>query len=116
MCKKAICLFVGLLAMAVFAANGYSQTKATGIFDGNTDIGAVKHKGNVVYDAQTQQYTVSGSGTNIWFDKDEFHFVWKRIKGDFILRTNAEFIGKGTEAHRKFGLMVRKTLDGKSRI
>ncbi|MCQ6957869.1 TolB family protein [Mucilaginibacter aquariorum] len=114
MCKKAICLFVGLLAMAVFATSGYSQTKAIGIFDGNTDIGTVKHKGNVEYDAQTQQYTVSGSGANIWFDKDEFHFVWKRIKGDFILRTNAEFIGKGTEAHRKFGLMVRKTLDGKS--
>jgi TolB protein len=52
---------------------------------------------------QCSNTQVSGSGTNIWFDTDEFHFVWKRMKGDFILRTNAAFIGKGTEAHRKFG-------------
>nr|WP_067061655.1 TolB family protein [Mucilaginibacter sp. L294] len=114
MLKKTICLFTGMLVSAVFVANIYAQNKPVGIFDGNTDVGPVKNKGGVVYNAAGQQYTVTGSGTNIWFDKDEFHFVWKRIKGDFILRTNAEFVGKGTEAHRKFGLMVRKSLDGTS--
>ncbi|TSD67938.1 biopolymer transporter TolR [Inquilinus sp. KBS0705] len=98
--------------MLLCAQSSYAQT--VGIFDGNTDVGPVKHKGSAVYDAKIQQYTVTGSGTNIWFTKDEFHFVWKKIKGDFILRTNATFVGKGTEAHRKFGLMVRKSLDGNS--
>jgi TolB protein len=114
MYKKVFCLFAGLLASMVSATVVYSQNKAIGIFDNNTDIGAVKHKGAAVYDTKTQQYTVNGSGANIWLDHDEFHFVWKRLKGDFILRTNASFIGKGTEAHRKFGLMVRKTLDSRS--
>ncbi|WP_454803328.1 TolB family protein [Mucilaginibacter phyllosphaerae] len=114
MCRKAICVFVGLLTNAVFATAVFSQAKPVGIFDGSSDIGTVKQKGSVVYNNQTQQYAVSGSGTNIWFDHDEFHFVWKKIKGDFILRTNAAFIGKGTEAHRKFGLMVRQSLDDRS--
>jgi TolB protein len=114
MFKKTICLFTGMLVSVVFAANAYAQNKPVGIFDGNSDVGPVKNKGGVFYNAANQQYTVTGSGTNIWFDKDEFHFVWKRIKGDFILRANAAFIGKGTEAHRKFGLMVRKSLEGKS--
>src|SRR5438045_6142865 len=33
------------------------------------------------------------------------------MKGDFSLRCNASFIGKGTEAHRKFGWMIRSSLD-----
>lgn len=114
MFKKAICVFAGLLATAVLAAGAYAQSKPVGIFDGSADVGNVKHKGAVIYEALSQQYTVTASGTNIWFDKDEFHFVWKKMKGDFILRTNASFIGKGTEAHRKFGLMVRKSLAGNS--
>jgi TolB protein len=114
MLKKTICLLTGMLVSAVFVANVCAQNKPVGIFDGNSDIGPVKNKGSVVYNAANQQYTVTGSGTNIWFDKDEFHFVWKRVKGDFILRTNAGFMGKGTEAHRKFGLMVRKSLVGNS--
>jgi TolB protein len=112
--KKVFNLLAGVLVGVCCAANSYAQNNPTGIFDSHSDIGAVKHPGTAVYDAKNQQYTVTGSGTNIWTDHDEFHFVWKRVKGDFILRTNAEFIEKGAEAHRKFGLMVRQSLDGKS--
>ncbi len=47
----------------------------------------------------------------MWFDKDQFHYVWKRLKGDFILRTHAKLAGKGVDPHRKLGWMVRSTLD-----
>jgi len=47
----------------------------------------------------------------MWFGADEFHFVWKKMKGDFILRTRTEFIGKGAVAHRKIGWMVRPNLE-----
>ncbi|HMG10697.1 MAG TPA: hypothetical protein VK609_19430, partial [Mucilaginibacter sp.] len=51
----------------------------------------------------------------IWFDHDEFHYVYKKIKGDFILYTRAEFVGwNGVEQHRKVGWMVRKSLEGNS--
>ena len=79
----------------------FAQTNSLGIFDGQDDVGRVKHKGTGAYDSKLQDYHLSGSGTNIWTNHDEFHFVWKKMKGDFILRTNAEFIGKGVEEHRK---------------
>ena len=43
----------------------------------------------------------------MWFVSDEFHFVWKKMNGDFILRTRVKFIGKGAVEHRKVGWMVR---------
>jgi Tol biopolymer transport system component len=50
----------------------------------------------------------------MWDGRDEFHFVWRRLKGNFILTTHAAFIGKGVEPHRKMGLMVRTSLDADS--
>ena len=93
----------------------FAQTNSLGIFDGQDDVGRVKHKGSGTYDRKLQEYHLSGSGTNIWTNHDEFHFVWKKMKGDFILRTNAEFIGKGVEEHRKIGLMVRTSLDSNAK-
>jgi WD40 repeat protein len=85
--------------------------ESLGQFDGQTDIGAPKLAGSAAYDSATQEYTLSGAGTNMWFGTDEFHFVWKKMKGDFILRTHTEFIGKGAIAHRKIGWMVRPKLE-----
>jgi len=99
--------FICTICVAVLNA----QQKKLGIFEEQTDVGNVARKGSAVYDVQSQQYTIEGSGTNIWAGHDEFHFVWKKMKGDFILRANGAFVGKGTEEHRKWGWMVRSSLD-----
>ena len=106
-----LCFLLAVLSHQKLSA----QTAPTGIFDGQTDVGNVKLAGNVVYDAGLQQYKITGSGANIWFNHDDFHFVWKRMKGDFILTTHAVFIGKGVEMHRKLGWMVRSSLDSASK-
>jgi uncharacterized RmlC-like cupin family protein len=62
-----------------------TSAQKTGIFDGHADIGTVITKGAATYLPQTNEYVVSGAGTNIWGDHDEFHFVYKKMKGDFIL-------------------------------
>ncbi|HEY5392429.1 MAG TPA: biopolymer transporter TolR, partial [Hanamia sp.] len=85
----------------ILSANSFSQK--LGIFQGQTDVGKVLHAGNASHDPNTDDYLVSGSGSNIWFTNDEFHFVWKKMKGDFILRTRGKFLGKGVEEHRKYG-------------
>lgn len=85
-----------------------------GIFDDQSDVGQVKISGEVKYDSTSQEYLVSGSGTNMWLGADEFHFVWKRMRGNFILSALAKFIGKGVEPHRKIGWIVRKSLDANS--
>ena len=82
-----------------------------GLFDGHGDVGPVERPGRAVYDPQKQDYLIEGAGANMWFGKDEFQFSWKRMKGDFILSAQVEFIGQGVVAHRKIGWMVRSTLD-----
>ncbi|WP_183559113.1 TolB family protein [Mucilaginibacter sp. SP1R1] len=112
---KILCLFFCLSYIVFVNQKANAQVAGLGIFDAQTDVGIVKHKGSALYDAKLQQYQLEGSGTNIWATSDAFHFVWKRMKGDFILRTNAAFTGKGVEAHRKVGLMIRTSLDSNSK-
>ena len=104
-----VCAFFSL---TLFVTNAYAQV---GIFDNQSDIGPVKHPGTALFDAATQRYALTGSGANVWGTHDEFHFVWKKMTGDFILRANVAFIGKGVEAHRKIGWMVRSSLDTNSK-
>lgn len=106
-----------ILAIGFFLSLSYSSfsQQKIGIFDGRTDVGSPVKPGSARYIPKTQQYVVSGSGYNVWFDRDEFHYLWKRMKGDFILYTRAEFAGKnGVEEHNKVGWMVRKSLDENS--
>ena len=86
-----------------------------GLFEGSQDIGTNVRPGAATYLPATQQYIISGAGYNIWFDHDELHYAYKKIKGDFILYARAEFVGwNGVDPHRKVGWMVRKSLDGNS--
>src|SRR5689334_12777462 len=89
----------------------FSQQTTLGSFTEQTDVGNPLRPGRATYDPDRQEYTIEGSGTNMWANRDEFHFVWRRLKGNFILTTNAAFAGKGVEAHRKLGWIVRSTLD-----
>lgn len=107
-------LMLTVLGLSLQIVSSYSQQEQLGIFEGQTDIGKVLHPGSVTYNPAEQSYTIEGSGTNMWFDQDEFHFVWKRLKGNFILSTNAQFVGEGVEAHRKLGWMVRSSLESNS--
>ena len=95
--------------LALVCTEAASQT--TGLFEASSDIGNVGHKGSAAYDATTQSYTISGSGANIWGAKDEAHFLWKQMKGNFILQARGAFIGAGADPHRKWGWMLRNSLD-----
>jgi len=96
-------------AATLHATPAFGQ--ALGAFDGQSDIGNPKLAGGASYDSSRQQYADTGAGYNIWFDHDEFQFVWKRMRGDFLVRARAQFLGEGTDPHRKLGWMVRSSLD-----
>jgi TolB protein len=89
----------------------YAQTARIGDFDAHEDIGAPKLAGSAAYNPVSQDYVLTAGGVNMWAQRDEFHFVWKRMTGDFILQTRVELIGKGVDAHRKAGLMIRAGQD-----
>lgn len=104
-----------LLALCVLVPCGAMELRAednpVGVFDGNGDVGAPQLAGSASYAAASQEYTLTGAGTNMWFTSDQFHFLWKKMKGDFILRARVQFLGPGVVDHRKAGWMVRPTLD-----
>ena len=107
--KKVFLLFI--LCLGVITSKAQN---AVGIFENHTDIGPVMTKGTAIYNNSTKVYTLTGSGENIWFKKDELHLVYKKIKGDFILTTQPNLIGKGTDPHRKSGWMARASTDTSS--
>lgn len=82
-----------------------------GEFESASDVGGVRKPGSASFDTATQSYEIAGSGTNMWASKDEFHMVWKKLKGDFILDAQMKLIGEGVDPHRKLGWIIRKSLD-----
>jgi len=85
-----------------------------GIFSEQADIGKVAKTGSATFDSAKNEYTVSGGGENIWFTNDAFHFVWKKMSGDFTLTADVNFPGTGGNPHRKACLFARQSLDANS--
>lgn len=97
--------------------NGFSQSSKIGIFDGSMDIGNCLLKGSTIYNSTSQEYTITASGADIWDKKDAFHFLWKKMKGDFILQFDFTFVGVAKNQGRKVGWMVRNdTTDNSEHI
>ena len=92
-------------------STAFVQQKPIGLFEHHEDVGAVATPGLVSFDPEKQSYRITASGTNMWATKDEFHYAWKRLKGNFILRARTEFVGKGVDPHRKIGWIVRPNLE-----
>ena len=92
-----------------------TQSAATqpslGAFTNQTDVGTLHHAGGCTYDPDQQIYTITGAGANIWGTHDDFHYVWRRMTGNFIVTAQVNFVGKGVELHRKLGWMACTTLD-----
>ena len=96
-----------VLAISLFEMNMVFAQNPPGIFDQSADVGPVLHPGKTEYNAATQTYLLSGSGANIWFKKDEFHYAYKQVKGNVILQCRGKLVGKGVDLHRKFGSAFR---------
>jgi Tol biopolymer transport system component len=118
-------LFGGLILLLLNACNRpiststtetimNSNSKTFGIFENQINIGNPINKGTVAYNIDKQEYTITGSGINMWGENDQFQYLYKSIQGDFILRAHVKFIGKGVDPHRKIGWIVRNNLSENS--
>jgi len=85
-----------------------------GLFEGHGDIGAVLQAGSAMIDPGGRSYTLVGSGENMWFAKDAFHYAWKKASGDLAMESEVVFEGQGVNPHRKACLMIRQSLDADS--
>jgi hypothetical protein len=86
-----------------------------GIFDGHSDIGGAVVPGSATYDPATRQYTLRSAGYNIWYSRDEFEFVWKKMSGNVSLAADASFPNPDGYDDRKAVLVIRQTLEDNSR-
>jgi WD40 repeat protein len=102
---------LALALLAVTASRARAQAPGLGDLEGHGDVGAPKIAGKASYDPAAQEYTLSAAGVNMWGARDELHFAWRRMKGDFILQARLRFVGKGKDPHRKAGVIVRASLD-----
>ena len=73
---------IGTLTAFAFAASTMESqaqpnppTQPIGIFEGHQDVGTALHPGSVIFDKDSGSYTIAGSGENMWFGIDDFHFA-----------------------------------------
>ena len=106
--------FSGVLGVLLFAGGAPAEDQSQarlGVFEASGDVGTVLHAGSVEFDKAKGTYTISGSGENMWFGRDAYQFVWKKMSGDLALSADIGFVGSGGNAHRKAVLMIRQSLD-----
>jgi len=82
-----------------------------GLFDGQSDVGAALVPGSANYDPATKQYTITSAGYNIWYSRDEFRFLWKKMSGDVSLAAEVTFPDANGYADRKAVLVIRQNLE-----
>jgi hypothetical protein len=86
-----------------------------GIFDGQSDIGSAVVPGSAKFDADNGTYTVNSAGYNIWYTRDEFRYLWKKMSGDVSLAADVSFLNPKGYDDRKVVLIIRQSLDDDSK-
>jgi TolB protein len=106
---KKFALAAFILSMSTKLVFGDSTN--LGIFSGQADIGNVTQPGSVSFDPANGGYLTAGSGGNMWFTNDAFHFIWTEMSGDLSFAADIRFLGTNGNPHRKACLVIRQSLD-----
>jgi len=86
-----------------------------GLFEGQSDIGSAMVPGSASYDASAKQYTINSAGYNVWYTRDEFRYLWKKMSGDVSLAANIMYPDPNGFGDRKAVLVIRQDLDDDSK-
>jgi len=86
-----------------------------GQFESQTDVGGPLASGSASYDAAAKTYTINSAGYNIWYQRDEFRYLWKKMEGDVSLAASVNWPNINDFHDRKVVLIFRDSLDDDSR-
>jgi len=78
-----------------------------GVFDGQADVGGAVVPGSASLAGST--YTIRSAGYNVWYTRDEFRFLFKRMSGDVSLAADIAYPAGGFGDHKAV-LIVRQSL------
>lgn len=115
--RGAAWIIVSLLPLPGTGAPAPTRAAAgsVGIFQGQSDVGSVTPPGTALFDSGSGTYTLTSAGANTWYHVDGFHYLWKKVSGDFSLTADVAFPPAAYDhepnPHRKGILMFRQTLD-----
>ncbi len=82
-----------------------------GVFDGQSDVGSAVIPGSATFDAQSGAYRITSAGYNVWYGRDEFRYLWKRMDGNVSLAADIAFPDATGYGDRKAVLIIRQSLD-----
>jgi hypothetical protein len=85
-----------------------------GIFEGQSDVGTAVVPGSASFDVASGAYRITSAGYNIWYYRDEFRFLWKRMSGDVSLAADIAYPDPNGYGDRKAVLVIRQDLDDDS--
>jgi hypothetical protein len=85
-----------------------------GIFEGQSDVGSALVPAAASHSAGA--YTITSAGYNIWYTRDEFRYLWKKLPGgDVSLAANIAFPDPDGYGDRKAVLVIREDLEDDSK-
>lgn len=87
-----------------------------GIFDGQSDVGGAVVPGSSSYDSVSKEYTINSAGYNMWYTRDEFRFLWKKMSGDVSLAADVRFPDESGFYDRVAVVIIRQSLDDDSEM
>ena len=86
-----------------------------GIFEGQSEVGSAVVPGSASFDPATKQYTINSAGYNVWYTRDEFRYLWKKVSGDVSLAADIAYPDPNGYGDRKAVLVIRQDLDDDSK-
>jgi hypothetical protein len=86
-----------------------------GIFRGQSDVGAALVPGSSSFNKSSGQYTIVSAGYNVWYQRDEFRFLWTKMSGDVSLAADIDFPDTAGYGDRKAFVIIRQSLDDDSK-
>src|SRR6266403_2246673 len=84
----ALFLFFILALVVAHSTAAQNAPGKPGILEAESDVGVLTQPGHLVFDPAEQRYTITARGENVWFDNDNFHFVWMKVSGDGYLEAD----------------------------
>ena len=107
-----LCMNAPVYASHTSQPRGRHAVQSVGSSPWNSlDIGTVGLAGSASASGDT--ITVQGSGTDVWYTADQFHYAYQPLQGDGVLFTRVDS-QSNTDGWAKAGIMIRNTLDPNS--
>jgi hypothetical protein len=94
-----------------FHRDSITLNRPVGTFENQTEVGAPLAVGDASFDAASNSYTITAAGYNIWYTRDEFRYLWKKMSGDVSLAASFAWPNPGDFGDRKVALVIRQGLN-----